>query len=141
MDVLVYGAGAIGGYLGSRLFAAGHQVTLLDRPEVAERINGEGLVISEAGKSIALNPPAGQKRKGQSSEACRFLTLPSRRGRMALGSVSTVALPSMHAQKSYHNCSHSQIEFFKVQVVLANVKEFRKENPTLNQSLFVSKKP
>lgn len=58
MDILVYGAGAIGGYLGSRLFADGHQVALLDQPAVAERINTEGLLLTEAGHTISIQPPA-----------------------------------------------------------------------------------
>jgi 2-dehydropantoate 2-reductase len=33
MDVLVYGAGAVGGYLGAKLALAGHGVTVVDRPE------------------------------------------------------------------------------------------------------------
>ncbi len=36
MRIGVYGAGAIGGYLGVRLAAAGHRVTLLGRPWLAE---------------------------------------------------------------------------------------------------------
>lgn len=48
--ILVYGAGAIGGYLGGMLALAGHPVTLVARPETAEAINAEGLLISQGGQ-------------------------------------------------------------------------------------------
>jgi len=47
MNVLVYGAGAIGGYLGGKLALAGHQVSLITRPSTAESINSDGLLITE----------------------------------------------------------------------------------------------
>jgi 2-dehydropantoate 2-reductase len=56
MNILVYGAGAIGGYLGARLLHNGQQVTLLDRPEMAALINEEGLIVEEAGESIHVHP-------------------------------------------------------------------------------------
>ena len=58
MNILVYGAGAIGGYLGARLLHSGERVTLLDRPEMAALINAEGLVVEEAGESIHVRPVA-----------------------------------------------------------------------------------
>ena len=58
-----------------------------------------------------FNPLAGQEKK-----AGREASLPSRRGRMALGSLSSVALSSMHAPRFYHDC-----------LAWENVKEFRKE--------------
>lgn len=56
MNILVYGAGAIGGYLGARLLHSGQRVTLLDRPEMAALINTEGLIVEEAGESIQVRP-------------------------------------------------------------------------------------
>ncbi len=47
--ILVYGAGAIGGYLGGMLALAGHPVTLVARPQTAEAINAEGLLITQNG--------------------------------------------------------------------------------------------
>lgn len=58
MDVLVYGAGAVGGYLGGRLAAAGHQVTLLARPAQAALISAQGLRISEARSVLPAWPRA-----------------------------------------------------------------------------------
>lgn len=56
MDILVYGAGAIGGYIGSRLLLSGQQVVMLDRPELASRINREGVLLKEAGQQERLKP-------------------------------------------------------------------------------------
>lgn len=56
--VLVYGSGAIGGYLGSRLLHSGNQVVMLDRPSMAERINEEGIIVEEAGETIHVKPKA-----------------------------------------------------------------------------------
>ena len=47
MDILVYGAGAIGGYLGGTLALAGHRVTLIGRPAPAEAIRRDGLLITQ----------------------------------------------------------------------------------------------
>lgn len=58
MDILVYGAGAIGGYLGSRLLQSGHQVIMLDRPEMADLINANGIVLKEAGQTDRVDPMA-----------------------------------------------------------------------------------
>jgi 2-dehydropantoate 2-reductase len=49
MNVVVFGAGAIGGYLGGRLALAGHRVTLVDRPATATAINANGLTITQSG--------------------------------------------------------------------------------------------
>jgi len=43
MRFLVYGTGAVGGYLGARLARAGHPVTFLARPSAAEAIRRAGL--------------------------------------------------------------------------------------------------
>lgn len=49
MKILVYGAGAVGGYLGGKLAQRGHSVALVCRPDTAEQINAQGLVITEPG--------------------------------------------------------------------------------------------
>ncbi|MEW5987388.1 MAG: ketopantoate reductase family protein [Chloroflexota bacterium] len=56
MNILVYGAGAVGGYLGGRLAQVGHQVTLVVRPAAAEAIRGQGLSITEAGEQVFVLP-------------------------------------------------------------------------------------
>jgi 2-dehydropantoate 2-reductase len=45
MKVLVYGAGAIGTYLGGSLADAGHKVTFLARPSAAEVLRANGLCL------------------------------------------------------------------------------------------------
>jgi 2-dehydropantoate 2-reductase len=56
VKILVVGAGAIGGYFGSRLIDAGRDVTFLVRPRRAEQLRRDGLVlISPLGN---LNLPA-----------------------------------------------------------------------------------
>jgi len=58
MDILVYGAGAIGGYLGSRLQQNRHQVIMLDRQEMADAINSHGIQVSERGQTVMVEPTA-----------------------------------------------------------------------------------
>jgi len=43
--ILVVGAGAIGGYFGARLLAAGRDVTFLIRERRAEQLRRDGLVV------------------------------------------------------------------------------------------------
>ena len=45
MSTLIVGAGAVGGYLGSLLLAAGRDVTFLVRPARLERLATDGLRI------------------------------------------------------------------------------------------------
>src|ERR1700688_172807 len=64
MRILVVGAGAIGGYFGGRLLAAGGDVTFLVRPRRAAELAASGLVIkSPLGDVTLKNPPAGQADK------------------------------------------------------------------------------
>lgn len=56
MRVLVYGAGAVGGYLGARLCQHGHDVTLIMRPTAAVAIQSQGLAIAEGGKTVRTHP-------------------------------------------------------------------------------------
>lgn len=49
MEILVFGAGAIGGYLGGKLALAGNRVTLVTRPVMTAAVNRDGLLISEKG--------------------------------------------------------------------------------------------
>ncbi len=58
MNILVYGSGAVGGYLGGKLAHSGHDVTLVARPVVAEAINSGGLLVTEGNKTIKSWPKA-----------------------------------------------------------------------------------
>jgi 2-dehydropantoate 2-reductase len=64
MRVLVVGAGAIGGYFGGRMLAAGRDVTFLVRPRRAAELADAGLVIkSPLGDVTLKNPPVVQADK------------------------------------------------------------------------------
>lgn len=56
MKILVYGAGAVGGYIGGRLCHAGHDVTLILREVTADAIQEQGLTIVEGEQSIVVQP-------------------------------------------------------------------------------------
>jgi len=58
LRILVIGAGALGGYFGARLLAAGRDVTFLVRPKRAEALAKRGLVVkSGAGDLYLPSPP------------------------------------------------------------------------------------
>ena len=58
MRILVIGAGAMGGYFGARLLAAGRDVTFLVRPKRAVALAKSGLVVkSKAGDLHLPSPP------------------------------------------------------------------------------------
>jgi 2-dehydropantoate 2-reductase len=56
--ILVVGAGAIGGYFGARLIAAGRDVTFLVRPRRAEQLRRIGLVVTSPLGRLDLPTPA-----------------------------------------------------------------------------------
>ena len=56
MKILVYGAGAVGGYIGGRLAHAGHHVTFIVREVTADAINEQGLSITELGETVKVQP-------------------------------------------------------------------------------------
>ncbi|MCA9939494.1 MAG: ketopantoate reductase family protein [Anaerolineales bacterium] len=59
MKILVFGAGAVGSYLGAKLMEAGHAVTLVCRPLAAEAITHHGLTImptKDAERPVAVHP-------------------------------------------------------------------------------------
>ena len=62
MRILVVGAGAIGGYFGGRMLAAGRDVTFLVRPRRAAELADAGLVIKSPtnGDVTLKNPPTVQ---------------------------------------------------------------------------------
>ncbi|MGH9212037.1 MAG: ketopantoate reductase family protein [Acidimicrobiales bacterium] len=55
MRFLIYGAGAVGGVIGGRLFQAGHDVTLIARGAHGEALRERGLELI-AGESVATLP-------------------------------------------------------------------------------------
>jgi 2-dehydropantoate 2-reductase len=64
MRMLVVGAGAIGGYFGGRMLAAGKDITFLVRPRRAAELADAGLVIKSPNGDVTLkNPPTVQADK------------------------------------------------------------------------------
>ncbi|MFZ6646930.1 2-dehydropantoate 2-reductase [Undibacterium sp. TJN25] len=57
MRVLVVGAGAVGGYFGGRMLAAGRDVTFLVRPQRAALLAKNGLVIKSPVADLSLAAP------------------------------------------------------------------------------------
>ena len=57
MKILVVGAGAIGGYFGARLLAAGRRVTFLVRARRAEQLRRTGLLVSSPAGDLHLESP------------------------------------------------------------------------------------
>jgi 2-dehydropantoate 2-reductase len=58
MRFVIYGAGAIGGTIGGRLFEAGHDVTLIARGEHLRALRGEGLTLASPAGTVTLPIPA-----------------------------------------------------------------------------------
>ncbi len=57
MRILIVGAGAIGGYFGARLLAAGRDVTFLVRPRRAEQLRRNGLLVNSPLGNLKLPTP------------------------------------------------------------------------------------
>src|ERR1700744_22618 len=57
MRILVVGAGAIGGYFGARLAAAGRDVTFLVRPKRAEQLAHGGLFVRSPKGDVRIAAP------------------------------------------------------------------------------------
>lgn len=58
MDILIYGAGAVGGYLGARLAQQKHNVTLITRDVMAQLIGETGLEVTEGSRRVVTRPQA-----------------------------------------------------------------------------------
>lgn len=56
MKLLIYGAGAVGRYLGGMLSQAGNDVTLVVRPEGSVLIQAEGLTITDPATTVITRP-------------------------------------------------------------------------------------
>lgn len=68
MEILIYGAGAVGGYLGGQLALAGHGVTVVDRPETIAAIETDGLLITQ-GSATRRAPLRGLSRLSSAFES------------------------------------------------------------------------
>ena len=57
LNVLSFGAGAIGTYIGGSLALKGHRVVFLERPEVAAEVGERGLRLKLSGQEQRINHP------------------------------------------------------------------------------------
>lgn len=57
LEILVVGAGAIGGYFGARLLAAGRHVTFLVRPKRADELAAKGLHVTSVHGDLSIPSP------------------------------------------------------------------------------------
>ncbi len=69
LDVLVYGAGAVGSYLGALLCAAGHRVCLLGRPAHVRAIVRGGLRVEREGSKPEVVRPLAAARLAEAAAA------------------------------------------------------------------------
>jgi len=60
MRFVIYGAGAVGGTIGGRLFEAGHDVTLLARGDHLRALRDEGLTLASPNGTAVLPIPAAE---------------------------------------------------------------------------------
>lgn len=58
LNILSYGAGAIGTYIGGSLALQGHRVTFLERPEVASYLRQRGIHLMLEGQEHSIASPA-----------------------------------------------------------------------------------
>jgi 2-dehydropantoate 2-reductase len=60
-EILIYGAGAVGGWLAARLLRAGHRVSALARGRTLAALARDGIVLREDGEETRLPVPASDR--------------------------------------------------------------------------------
>ncbi|HET7327515.1 MAG TPA: 2-dehydropantoate 2-reductase N-terminal domain-containing protein [Nocardioidaceae bacterium] len=112
MRFIVYGAGAIGGVIGGRLFEAGHEVVLIARREHYQAIHADGLRL-ESPDAVATVPVQVVDRPGAltwRADDVVLLTVKSQHTTAALGDLSAAApatTPVVCAQNGVANEQHA----------------------------------
>ncbi len=71
MNYVVFGAGAVGCYLGGRLLAAGHSVTFIGRPNVQATLRQHGLTLTDL-DGFQAHVPGDQLRWAEHLDASHF---------------------------------------------------------------------
>jgi 2-dehydropantoate 2-reductase len=61
MKIVIYGAGAVGGVIGARLFQHGHDVTLIARGAHYEAVRDRGLRLDSPDESVTLHVPVADR--------------------------------------------------------------------------------
>ena len=75
MRIGIYGAGAIGGYIGAMLEAAGHEVSLVARGEHLAAIRANGLKLEIAGRTLIGRPRAAERPADLGPQDYVFITV------------------------------------------------------------------
>ncbi len=100
MNCLIYGAGAIGGYLGGALALTGNQVTFIARPAQAAILNGRGLIVQNtAGARLthhirAFTSPAEALEEEKDLYDCLFLAVKSFDTDAAIADLKVIGKPT-----------------------------------------------
>jgi 2-dehydropantoate 2-reductase len=93
MRFVVYGAGAIGGVIGGRLFEHGHDIVLIARGDHHKAIAEHGLVLESASGAVTLETPVVDhpRRIEFDDDGVVLLTVKSHQTRAALEVLASVA--------------------------------------------------
>ncbi len=97
MRFVIYGAGAIGGVIGGRLFQAGHAVTLVARGDHLRALQGDGLTLASPDATVTLPVPAvGSPAEAQPAEGdVVVLAMKTQDTAAAVAELALVAGPGM----------------------------------------------
>ena len=75
MKIAIYGAGAIGGFVGARLARAGHDVTLIARGDHRAAILRDGLTIESPGETFTVRLPCVEDPRASGAQDYVFIGL------------------------------------------------------------------
>jgi 2-dehydropantoate 2-reductase len=75
MKIAIYGAGAIGSYLGVSLFRAGAEVTMIARGANLRAIRENGLTLLSGGERVTVHPKATNDPEEAGAQDCVFVAL------------------------------------------------------------------
>ncbi|HXH20688.1 MAG TPA: 2-dehydropantoate 2-reductase [Dehalococcoidia bacterium] len=93
MRIAIYGAGAIGAYLGAHLAAAGEEVTLIARGAHLEAMREHGLRLIEGGREQSYRLPVTDDPASAGPQDCVVLALKAHQVASALGGIREMLGP------------------------------------------------
>ena len=113
MRVLIYGAGAIGGYLGAILSRSGVDITILARGATFDVIKSHGLVVDWAigNERLVVNPPVRTSEESDGLFDLIFVTLKSMQIASSAENIISKLKPQgcmVMIQNSYASCNISK---------------------------------
>jgi 2-dehydropantoate 2-reductase len=95
MRFVVYGAGAVGGVIGAKLFQHGHDVTLIARGAHREAMREHGLRLDTPDESVTLRVPVAERPADLRPGDVVLLTMKSQDTAGALADLAAVAPPGI----------------------------------------------